>query len=402
MLLPQHRGVGGLSKSMVSSRTINRCFVPDFPAFFMDQAEASAHVHFIYDAQAGRVVYVNAAYEQVLGGHRTEANAELPALLVRLHPDDRAYLAHYFRVWGRGQMPDEVEVRLLAPGQPDQWFSLTPSHWLAADGRAWLGGTLRDITVAKHYQHNADTFNARKNAALEVLSHDLSGTFVMVQQIVQYLREEVQAPPDSRVPEMLRVLETTSQTSVKMIRDLISIEFLASANTDLKRDRVEVGTVLGTPLEELQRGQALLGHHFTYTLPAEPVYAELDVNKMTQVLTNLVSNALKFTPDGGTVAVRIEGGPDCVRMQVADTGVGIPEALQPYLFERFTKTRRPGLRGEQTTGLGLALCKTIVEWHHGTLAVTSAEGQGSTFTVELPLAEGVESRSEQRAPAWQE
>jgi two-component system sensor histidine kinase VicK len=76
-----------------------------------------------------------------------------------------------------------------------------------------------------------------------------------------------------------------------------------------------------------------------------------------------------------------------VRIHVVDNGVGIPEALQPYLFERFTKARRPGLRGEETTGLGLVLCKTIVEWHHGKLAVKSTEGQGTTVTMELPRME---------------
>ena len=74
---------------------------------------------------------------------------------------------------------------------------------------------------------------------------------------------------------------------------------------------------------------------------------------------------------------------------MVDDGIGIPLAMQPYLFERFTKARRPGLRGEVTTGLGLVLCKTIVEWHHGHIFVESQEGQGSTFTVEIPRAENV-------------
>ena len=352
----------------------------------MNQAEASAHAHFIYDEATHRVVYTNPAYEAVLHGHRPLVNEELPGLLARLHPDDHAYLAHYWKLWVRGQMSDEVELRLLTAGQPEQWFCLTP-HWERSDrGTALVAGSLRDISASKRYQANADTFNTRKNATLEILSHDLSNTFVMVQQISAYLREELSIPAESQAAELLRVLETSSQQSVQMIRELVSIEFLASVNTDLKRERVEVGAALAPPLEELQRRQDLLGHHFAYALPAEPVYANLDVNKMTQVLTNLISNAIKFTPDGGHIHVAFEPCPDCVRIHVIDTGVGIPDALQPYLFERFTKARRPGLRGEQTTGLGMVLCQTIVEWHEGKLSVVSAEGQGTTVTVELPLA----------------
>ena len=352
----------------------------------MNQAEASVHVHFIYDEATRRVVYTNPAYEAVLHGHVALVNEELPGLLARLHPEDQAYLAHYWKLWVRGQISDEVELRLLTPEQPAQWFCLTPYAERTASGTMVVAGSLRDISVSKRHQHHTDTFNTRKNATLEILSHDLSNTFLMVQQISAYLREELSIPAESQAAELLRVLETSSQQSVHMIRELVNIEFLSSVNTDLKRERVEVGAALAPPLEELQRRQDLLGHHFTYELPTEPIYANLDVNKMTQVLTNLLSNAIKFTPDGGRIRVAFEPCSDCVRIHVVDTGVGIPEALQPHLFERFTKARRPGLRGEQTTGLGMVLCQTIVEWHHGKLSVVSAEGQGTTVTVELPLA----------------
>jgi two-component system sensor histidine kinase VicK len=365
----------------------------DYPAFFMEQAEAGLHIQFIYDVPAGRVVFVNAAYQTVLGGSPAQVNAELPALLARLHPDDREYLAHYWKLWVRGQMPDEIELRLPKEEAADQWFSLTPAYQQTAEGRVLVGGTLRDISEQKAYQANADRFNARKNAALEILSHDLSGSFAMVQQITDFLRQEVQSPADSRVPELLRVLETTSRNSLKMIRDLVAVEFLSSANTDLKRDRVEVGAVLREPLNQLQQGQELLGYRFTYSLPTEPVYAYLDVNKFTQVLTNLISNAFKFTPDGGQVSVVVAPCPGCIRIHVQDSGIGIPADLLPRLFERFTPARRPGLRGEPTIGLGLMLCQTIVEWHQGSLTVVSTEGEGTTFTVEIPQAELLASLS---------
>ena len=358
----------------------------ELPAFFMEQAEAGLHIQFVYDVPAGRVVFVNTAYVQVLGGTRAHVNEELPALLARLLPDDRAYLTHYWRLWVRDLMRDEVDVRLPRAAAADQWFTLTPSYKCAADGRILVGGTLREISAQKAYEQNADRFLARKNAALEILSHDLGGSFALVQQIADYLQEEVAPPAGSRIPELLRVLETTSRESMQMIRELVALEFLDSVNTDLKRTRVEVGAVLREPLDQLQRGQALLGHHFTYSLPSEPVYANLDVNKFTQVLTNLVSNAFKFTPDEGYVRVAVESHPGCVRLQVRDSGIGIPADLLARLFERFTPARRPGLRGEPTIGLGLMLCQTIVGWHQGTMTVVSVEGEGSTFTVEIPQA----------------
>ena len=364
--------------------------MPDYTTIFTRQALASAHVQFVYELAAGQAVFVNGAYRQVLHGNPDEVNAELPALLARLHPDDRPRLAEYWSQWCQGAVRDEVEFRLRRPNAPDQWFCLTPFHERDADGAVWLVGSLRDISVTKRYQANADLFNSRKNATLEILSHDLSGAFIMVQQIAEFLREEVQAPTNPQVTTMLRTLETTSRDSVKMIRDFINLEFLTSANSDLKRDRVDICAVLREPLEQL-KSNAGLAHHFTYELPAAPLYANLDVNKFTQVVLNLVSNALKFTPDAGHVSVAVEPGPGSVRIHVRDDGVGIPLALQPLLFEPFTKARRPGLRGEPTTGLGLVLCKTIVEWHHGTLEMVSTEGEGTTFTVEIPQSDVADS-----------
>lgn len=363
----------------------------DLPAFFAAQVEAWSHVQFVYDVTKGKVIFVNAAYEQVLGGTQGGVNAELPALFARLHSDDRKYLSHSWELWAQGRMLEDVEIRLQRSNRSDQWFCLTPFHQQAPDGSVLVGGMLRDISVLKHHQENSDRFNVRKNATLEILSHDMSGAFVLVQQITDYLREEVNSPPDSRVAEMLRVLGTTSEQSVKMIRDFINLEFLASTNTDLKRNRVDVSEVLRPPLDDLRRSRGLLGQQFEYSLPDTPVYVLLDINKFTQVLTNLVSNALKFTPDGGQVKVVVAPHQDLVQIQVVDEGIGIPAELQPHLFEAFTKARRPGLRGEPTTGLGLALCKTVVEWHKGTLTVASTEGKGATFTVEIPQAESAKN-----------
>ncbi|MBO3273404.1 PAS domain-containing sensor histidine kinase [Hymenobacter defluvii] len=358
----------------------------DLAAFLVAQAEASTHVQFVYNVTNGQVEYVCRAYDHVFGGQASEATAELPGLLARIHPDDHEYLANYWRLWVTNRITEDVEVRLVGPDQAIQWFCLTPFWQQQADGTVLVGGMLRDISVGKRHAENADRFNVRKNATLEILSHDTSGAFAMVQQIVDYLREELPTVPGSRAHELLHVLARTSEQSVRMIRDFINVEFLASTNTDLKRDRVDIGEVLGAPLDDFRRNKALLGQHFTCSLPATPVYVELDVNKFTQVITNLISNALKFTPDGGRVMVRIESLPTSVRIEVEDEGIGIPLALQAHLFEPFTKARRPGLRGEPTTGLGLTLCKTVVEWHQGTLTVVSTEGQGSTFTIELPRA----------------
>lgn len=354
-------------------------------ALFLEQAAVSPHIHFVYDLQTQRVVSLNAAYHQLLQGNRDHIDKELPALLRRLHPDDVPLWRRYWLLWQRGDFRHEVEVRLTRAEQPEQWFCLTPYWHQDAAGHRWVSGSLREITTDKMQRLTSDKFNAKKNTALEILSHDLAGAFIMLQQLTEYVQEEMEEPANPQVSEMLALMRKTSQQSVAMIHDLVDQEFLESASIPLKRARVDLGEKIQESLDPFRRAPGQEQRQLVWTPPATPVYAEVDAAKLLQVVTNLVHNALKFTPDEGHVTVSLEPGDTSVRIIIADEGIGIPAALQPQLFERFTPARRPGLRGEPTTGLGLSLCRVIVTLHGGTLTVDSTEGQGTTFTIELPV-----------------
>ena len=353
---------------------------------FEKQAEASAHVQFVYDLPTGRVVFINPAYERVLHGTCARVNEELPGLLDRLHPDDRRLWQDNWQRWVEGQLPDEQELRLLAPDGTEQWFCLTPYRHQDEAGHLYLAGILRDISAEQEHRANSDKFNSKKNTVLEILAHDLAGAFALLRQMTDYVQEEMGPTAAPKVVEMLGLMQRTSRHSVQLIHDLVDQEFLAAAEIPLKRERVDLREKVAECLEPFRRAPGHEARQLTLELPPEPVYAEIDTNKLLQVVSNLVTNAFKFTPDDGRVTVTVEPDPNGVRIQIADEGIGIPAQLQPVLFERFTKARRPGLRGEPTTGLGLSLCKTIVELHRGTLTVVSEEGQGSTFTVEIPQA----------------
>lgn len=360
----------------------------DPATFFLDQAETSFQIQFMYDLAAQRVVFVNRAYEQVLGGNPAHVNDELPALLARLHSEDLPLWQRYWDLWKQNRLHDEVELRLRTPDGSDQWLCLTPHWYQDAEGNTWLGGTLRDITLSKDNQEVNEKFNTKKNTVLEILAHDLSGAFGIMQRLAEYVQEEVREQGNAQVVEMLGMMQTTSQKSIQMIKDLLEQEFLESSSIRLNRERVDLREKVQQCLEPFQRAPGSEARQLEVVVPEEPVYAEVDVNKVLQVVDNLVGNALKFTPDENPIRVSVMPCPNCVQITIADEGIGIPEALQPVLFERFTKARRIGLRGEPTTGLGLSLCKTIVELHHGTLSVTSTEGKGTVFTIELPVARG--------------
>ncbi len=103
-----------------------------------------------------------------------------------------------------------------------------------------------------------------------------------------------------------------------------------------------------------------------------------------QVINNLISNALKFTPEGGSITVNVEESDRSVLISVADTGIGIPKKYHATLFDKFSQARRTGLKGQHSTGLGMSIIKTIVDWHQGKIWFNSEENKGTTFYVELP------------------
>ncbi|WP_048825485.1 PAS domain-containing sensor histidine kinase [Hymenobacter sp. DG25B] len=354
-------------------------------------ASLAAHdsvVYFCYRPSDKQVLYVSAAYERELGGHIDKVNEELPNWLAVLHPDDRPYLAECMGFAATGHLVEDMNLRLVNPDGTLRWLCMSaigyvPDGSAAADGLL-ISGHVRDTTRSRNVLEVARRYQSKKNSMLEILSHDLASPLVLAQQMADYIAEKVESLHDARLNAMISEMRTACQEGVTLIRDFVDQEFLDSSNVDVHLERLDLVERLGILLENYQHREHAAGHHFYFETSHPSIYADVDENKFMQVMNNLLGNALKFTPDGGYLSVTIIQEPAHVLITVADTGIGIPAELQPGLFERFTRARRPGLRGEKTTGLGMSIIKTIVELHHGNIWLESAEDQGTTFFIELP------------------
>jgi len=348
--------------------------------------EDSPQTAFIYSVSNGQVLYVSAAYEKLFPNHqRQNAGADLPLLLSYLPAEDQAYARQCFAELAAGQMHDDLLLRVQPrPDLPPRWLCVRAHRSATPDGQVLLSGTLDDVTVDQEYLRNADKYMAKKNTTLEILSHDLAGPFNMLQQLAEFIGEKTLALNDPQVQKLIQVMQDTCRDSVNLIRDFVDGEFMDSANVELKRTRVDLVLALRQIVETYQQGEHLVAKRFSLQAAQPQIFVEIDHNKFLQVINNLMSNAIKFTREGGHIVVSVEQQPQRVLVAVADDGIGIPAALLPVLFERFTKARRPGLRGEKTTGLGMHLIQTLVRLHGGTLWVESAENQGTTFYIQLP------------------
>lgn len=358
----------------------------DFAALFRPLVEQGNLLYFVYHLEAGRMLYLSQAYQRIFGNDPAAANEELPRIVARIHPEDEAYAKGCYAHLLHHEFLEDVELRLVNAEDQLQWLCISAGRVHHAEGQTYLSGTVEDITAAREYNINADRFNKKKNSTLEILSHDLAGPFAMLQQMSEYVGERVETLHDAQLNELLQTMQSMCRDSVNLIRDFVDTEFLVSSNVDMKTERADLVTELREMLQDYHNSEKYLAKQFVFRAGTETAYAELDKNKFMQVINNLLSNSIKFTPDGGLIEVSVAQGAEHVIVTVADNGIGIPADKIPVLYDRFTSARRPGLRGEKTTGLGMSIIRTLVELHRGTIRCESEENRGTVFTIELPRA----------------
>jgi signal transduction histidine kinase len=192
---------------------------------------------------------------------------------------------------------------------------------------------------------------------------------------------------------MLDTLDRRSTHLCELIDSLLDEVVAEAGETRLTLTEIELRDALArwADLTQLQTGRRI-----TLRLPAEPVVVSMDVVKMERVVSNLLSNASKFSDAGDEVELGLDSDDDSVRITVTDRGVGISEAALPHIFDRFYQVDGGATRSAGGFGIGLSLVRHFVEAHAGTIAVNSEVGRGTTFTVTLPRRAGRETE-----PQWQ-
>lgn len=222
--------------------------------------------------------------------------------------------------------------------------------------------------------------NQQRRQMTADIAHDLRTPVTVMAGYLEALRDGV-LPPS---PERFEILYEESQHLQRLIEDLRTLSLADAGELSLQRQPTE-------PVALLQRIAARYRHQAEQQGIAIEVRAakdlpeiEVDSERLTQVLSNLVSNALRFTPTDGTITLSVTRAGATVLLRVADTGQGIPPDALPRIFDRFFRVDNARAQSQGESGLGLAIAKAIVEAHGGTISAASPPGQGATFTIRLP------------------
>ena len=238
--------------------------------------------------------------------------------------------------------------------------------------RIW---TLREVTADRQLERLRDTF-------VGAVSHELLTPLTSISGFLEMLGdEECALSPSGRT--YLSALRRGTTRLQRIVEDLLLVAQIEANRLELDYAPLDVAELAAATLEAARPAAAEQGIELSLDV-ANHIPLDADAGRLRQVLDNVVSNALKFTPEGGVVLVTLAEGDGNVRLEVSDSGMGIGAADQRRLFERFFRAGNAVEQQVPGTGLGLYICRAIAEAHDGSISVHSELGCGSTFRVELP------------------
>ena len=215
------------------------------------------------------------------------------------------------------------------------------------------------------------------------ISHEFRTPLTLIQGPVEELIEK---RPRSDLP-MLKMIQRNSLRLLTLINQLLDLAKLEAKGMKLKASRNDLLPFLRQTFAAFESKAESQRIHYTLHSEVDSLFLYFDPDKLEKVVLNLLSNAFKFTPEGGTVKVSLKSGHDYAVIAVSDTGPGIPQSEQEGIFDRFSQVDNSSTRAFEGTGIGLALAKELVELHHGKIGLSSKEGAGTTFSVKLPIGQ---------------
>ncbi len=340
------------------------------------------------DGQQGWFAYVSERCEAIFGVAASELTADASALLRRVHPDWRERLRTSLAVSAVHGAQWRLEFPIRRRDGVDRWLLGAASPQRDSEGRtAWLGyiadvSDLRELEAASRDKAAAEAASHAKTEFLSRMSHELRTPLNAVLGFSQLLELSRSPPLAEEHRRPVQLIRQAGDHLLTMISDLLDLTRIESGHLRLQIDTLALAPLAGECLA-LMQAQAASAQVSLVSAPCVGLDVRADRTRLKQVLLNLLSNAVKYNRPGGAVTLRARRDAGQVAIEISDTGVGIAPQHLARVFEPFQR----GAHGHspiEGTGIGLAVCKSLIEMMGGAIDVQSTPGKGSLFTVLLP------------------
>jgi PAS domain S-box-containing protein len=331
----------------------------------------------------GRLVQVNDRYCQILGRAREELIGQNLRELV--HPDDLEENLALIMKHLENAEPFEVDNRYLLPNGGFVWVSkaVAPIRIDESEPIQSMVAVVRDITDRKRAEEELLKADRRKDDFLAMLAHELRNPLAPIRAAAELM--EMMQLDEARLRQTSQVIARQVRHMTGLVDDLLDVSRVTRGLVTVEKAEQDLKSIVSNAVEQVRPLIEKHHHHLSMDLAREAAHVAGDQKRLVQVLTNLLNNAAKYTPEGGNIHLKMEVKDEWVILSVMDDGIGIGEDLQPHVFDLFSQAKRSSDRSQGGLGVGLALVKSLVELHGGSVTCSS-EGlhKGSEFKVTLP------------------
>ncbi|MEO7742365.1 MAG: PAS domain S-box protein [Usitatibacter sp.] len=391
-----------------NGRFVNtRCFTRDVTQQRLAEAalqEARLHLAAVVESSvdaivsvdlAGRINAWNRGAEQLFGYSREEIVGHPIFIIVpqELHDEERGIFAKVLA----GERVEHYETLRTRKDGKQRHVSLTVSPVRDASG-AFIGISKvgRDITERKEAQRELAEAARRKDEFLAILAHELRNPLAPIRYALTITKQPKTTEAQRQRAD--EVIERQVEHMSQLLDDLLDVSRIARGHVELKKKWIDLTSVIGGAIDAARPLLDRKGHALALDLPRETLRLEADPVRLTQILSNLLTNAAKYTDPGGQIQLRACQDGDRVTLSVRDNGIGISADMKTRLFDLFAQATPALHRSEGGLGIGLALVKAFVEKHGGTVVAKSdGAGRGSEFTVSLPIGRAPSAKRSPRA-----
>jgi PAS domain S-box-containing protein len=328
-----------------------------------------------------RIEYVNAA---ACTNNKMVSEEQVGKLLCEILPGHResGLFAEYCDVVETGQ-PLIKETLIYEDDYPGRRLKRSFDIRAVKLGDGFMA-VWRDVTERKQIEQALQETDRRKDEFLAMLAHELRNPLAPIRNAVQVMRHFGLGDP--QLERMRAVIERQTDQLTRMVDDLLDISRISQGKITLRKEKVDLLTIVGHAVETSRPLIDGSGHRLTVSLPSESLRIEGDVTRLAQVLSNLLNNAAKYTEAGGEIWLTAERQGDEVELRVKDSGIGMSPDVLPRIFDLFAQADRALDRSQGGLGIGLTLVRSLVEMHGGKVkAFSEGLGKGSEITVRLPL-----------------